>query len=109
MDALVTAIGPRIVMWQRGADPKVLATMPSEPDGLAIQPDGNLWVSVGGGIVSLDAKGRVKIFAAGLHGPMRARGRTLYVLLAEKSQVIRLRPLDEPDENPAPPAAVPKP
>jgi hypothetical protein len=97
-DALVTAVGPKIVLWQRGADPKVLATLPQDPDGVAVQPGGNLWVSVPSGILSLDAQGAAKVFAAGLHGPMRARGRSLFVLLAENAQVIRLRPRGERDE-----------
>ncbi len=90
--AVVMAAGNDVMMLRAHAEPTLLTQL-AYIDGLAVGPQGELYVSTRDGVLTLTRRG-AKLDAAwltrGIHGPLRLRLRTLYVLWREQSTVVRL-------------------
>jgi len=86
---LAAVIGGRLVAWL-GTSFHDFGDAPNT-DGLAVAPDGSLYLSMPRGIVKLHVlDGPAERIARGIHGPLRLRGQSLFVLWREHSTVLQL-------------------
>lgn len=89
-NAVVAAIGARLVLLRRGARPVQLAEATADIDGLAVDAAGVVYVSNRQGIYALVSPKAYVPIAHELHGPMQFSDGALYVLWRERHRVIRL-------------------
>ena len=93
--AAVVAVGKDLLLFNGGETPTLLRHLDAVPDGLAVAGDGGVFVSLPGGIDHLGSDGTVTRVTEGVHGPLRLRHQTLYVLWRERRAVVRLAPKAE--------------
>lgn len=91
-EALVAAIGKDVLLFRPGGQ-VARVTQLANVDGLASARDGALYASTPDGILELRREGErigATWLARGLHGPLRLRLDTLFVLWREGKQITRL-------------------
>lgn len=90
-DSAIAAIGRSVILLARGQEPQVIRSLGARADGLAVAGDGALYVSQPDGVLRLTAHDSQKVLA-GVHGPLRVRHDTLWVLFKEQRTVAWLAP-----------------
>lgn len=95
-DAIIVAVGDKLALLRADGSHRLLLQLPSSADGLAVGRGGVVYISSELGIFEVSNDGQVRPVAFGIHGPLRARGSALYVLLRASRSVVRLSQNETP-------------
>lgn len=79
-----------VFLLQRGQPVQKISRFDSVIDGLAVGPDGALFVSSQRGIVRIRGKDQIDLIANDVHGYLQWRGKALYVLDQPRSRVLQI-------------------
>jgi hypothetical protein len=92
-NALVTCIDRQVLLWRPGAPPRRLGRFARPCDGVAIDGRGQVYVSIGRGLLKLRGDRPPEVVAIGMHGPLVAQGSRVYVLWREQGAIYAIAPL----------------
>ena len=85
-----------LVLWEDGHTPFRFGHVGAGIDGLAVDTEGDIFLSSGKGVVEMHADTNWSIVSAGVHGPLRMRDDVLYVLVHDPSiEILRLTPTSD--------------
>lgn len=88
--AAVVAVANEALLVRRGLPPVVIARAHDPIEGVAVEPGGTVLFTTRRGLWRLDGVGHATQLASGLHGPLAARGKRIYVMRQDKNDVVTL-------------------